>query len=41
MLIGHLATYRALAHVINGFTVQELVAAEFEWRAEGWGYRLG
>jgi 2,3-bisphosphoglycerate-dependent phosphoglycerate mutase len=40
MLIGHLATYRALEHVINGLTVQELVAAEFEWRAEGWEYRL-
>jgi probable phosphoglycerate mutase len=41
MLIGHLATYRALEHVINGLTVQELVAADFEWRAEGWEYRLG
>ena len=41
MLIGHLATYRALEHVINGFTVRDLVAAEFEWRAEGWEYRLG
>jgi broad specificity phosphatase PhoE len=41
MLIGHLATYRALEHVINGLTVRELVAAEFEWRPEGWEYRLG
>lgn len=41
MLIGHLATYRALEHVINGLTVQDLVAADFEWRAEGWEYRLG
>ena len=41
MLIGHLATYRALEHVINGLTVRELVSAEFEWRAEGWEYRLG
>jgi broad specificity phosphatase PhoE len=40
MLIGHLATYRALEHVINGRTVRELVSAEFEWRAEGWEYRL-
>jgi 2,3-bisphosphoglycerate-dependent phosphoglycerate mutase len=38
MLIGHRATYRALEHVINGLTVQELVAAEFEWRAEGCNY---
>jgi 2,3-bisphosphoglycerate-dependent phosphoglycerate mutase len=41
MLIGHLATQRALEHVINGIPVPELVAAEFEWRAEGWEYRLG
>jgi 2,3-bisphosphoglycerate-dependent phosphoglycerate mutase len=41
MLIGHLATYRGLEHVVNGLTVQELVEAEFEWRAEGWEYRLG
>lgn len=41
MLIGHLATYRALEHVINGLTVEELVGADFEWRAEGWEYRLG
>ena len=41
MLIGHLATHRALEHVINGLTVRELVAADFEWRAEGWEYRLG
>jgi 2,3-bisphosphoglycerate-dependent phosphoglycerate mutase len=40
-LVGHLATYRALEHVINGHTVQDLVAAGFEWRAEGWEYRLG
>ena len=41
MVIGHLATYRALEHVTNGLTVQELVAADIEWRAEGWEYRLG
>lgn len=41
MLIGHLATYRGLEHAINGATVRELVAAEFEWRAEGWEYQLG
>jgi broad specificity phosphatase PhoE len=40
MLIGHLATYRGLEHVINGRTVRDLVEAEFEWRAEGWQYRL-
>ena len=41
MVIGRRATYRALEHVINGLTVQELVAADFVWRAEGWEYRLG
>jgi 2,3-bisphosphoglycerate-dependent phosphoglycerate mutase len=40
MLIGHLAPYRALEHVINGPTVRELVEADFHWRAEGWDYRL-
>ncbi|MET7425172.1 histidine phosphatase family protein [Dactylosporangium sp. NPDC005555] len=40
MLIGHLATYRALEHVTTGLTVRELVAATFEWRAEGWQYQL-
>jgi 2,3-bisphosphoglycerate-dependent phosphoglycerate mutase len=41
MLIGHLATYRALEHVINGVTLEDLVAADFTWRPEGWEYRLG
>jgi 2,3-bisphosphoglycerate-dependent phosphoglycerate mutase len=41
MLIGHLATYRGLEHVINGFTVRELLETDFAWRPEGWEYRLG
>jgi broad specificity phosphatase PhoE len=41
MLIGHLATYRALEHVINGVTVEDLTAVDFVWRPEGWEYRLG
>ena len=41
MLIGHLATYRALEQVTTGRAVQELVADGFEWQAEGWEYRLG
>ncbi|WP_238018281.1 histidine phosphatase family protein [Dactylosporangium sp. AC04546] len=40
MLIGHLATYRALEHVTTGRTVRDLVGSEFEWRAEGWEYQL-
>jgi broad specificity phosphatase PhoE len=41
MVIGHLATYRALEHWTTGRAVRELVAASFEWQAEGWEYRLG
>jgi probable phosphoglycerate mutase len=41
MVIGHLATYRALEHLTTGRTVRELVEADFEWRAEGWEYQLG
>jgi broad specificity phosphatase PhoE len=40
MLIGHLATYRALEHVTTGLAVRELVADTFEWQAEGWEYQL-
>jgi 2,3-bisphosphoglycerate-dependent phosphoglycerate mutase len=40
MLIGHMATYRALEHVINNVSLEDLVAAEFEWRETGWEYRL-
>jgi broad specificity phosphatase PhoE len=41
MLIGHVATQHALEHVINGIAVEDLVAADFEWRETGWEYRLG
>jgi broad specificity phosphatase PhoE len=41
MLIGHLATYRALERATTGRTVRELVADDFEWRSNGWEYRLG
>lgn len=40
MLIGHLATWRALEHVTTGRTVRDLVAADFEWQPHGWEYRL-
>jgi 2,3-bisphosphoglycerate-dependent phosphoglycerate mutase len=39
--IGHVATQRALEHVINGVTLEMLTAADFDWRAEGWEYELG
>jgi broad specificity phosphatase PhoE len=41
MLIGHAATRYALDHVINGVALEDLVAAEFDWRETGWEYRLG
>ncbi len=40
MIIGHLATYRALEHVVNNVALEELMAAEFVWREEGWEYVL-
>ncbi|WP_250006501.1 histidine phosphatase family protein [Actinoplanes sp. M2I2] len=40
MLIGHLATYRGLEHVVNGRPVSDIVADDFEWQPEGWEYRL-
>jgi 2,3-bisphosphoglycerate-dependent phosphoglycerate mutase len=40
MLIGHLATYRALEQATSGASVRELVGADFTWRSEGWEYRL-
>jgi 2,3-bisphosphoglycerate-dependent phosphoglycerate mutase len=41
MLVGHVATYQALEHVLNGHPVEDLVAAEMDWRETGWQYRLG
>jgi hypothetical protein len=41
MVIGHLATYRALEHVTNGVSLEDIVATDFTWRPEGWEYRLG
>ncbi|MEV4351636.1 histidine phosphatase family protein [Actinoplanes sp. NPDC049596] len=40
MVIGHLATYRALERATTGRSVRELVAADFQWRPEGWQYQL-
>jgi len=40
MLIGHLATYRALEHVANRIPLEDLLAADFEWRPGGWEYVL-
>jgi broad specificity phosphatase PhoE len=40
LLIGHVATQRALEHMINGVSLEELTAGDFDWREEGWEYRL-
>jgi 2,3-bisphosphoglycerate-dependent phosphoglycerate mutase len=40
MLIGHLATQRALEHVVDGVPLEDVLAADFIWRPEGWEYRL-
>jgi 2,3-bisphosphoglycerate-dependent phosphoglycerate mutase len=40
MIIGHLATHRALEHLINHARLEDLIAAEFTWREHGWDYLL-
>jgi 2,3-bisphosphoglycerate-dependent phosphoglycerate mutase len=40
LVIGHVATRRALEHFINGDALAEQLTAPFEWQ-EGWVYRLG
>ena len=39
LIIGHVATRWALEHVLNGIALEDLIAAEFNWR-EGWDYLL-
>lgn len=39
LIIGHVATRWALDHLLNGLPVEDLMAAEFDWR-EGWEYEL-
>lgn len=39
LVIGHVATYRALEHVLNGVSLSTLLRTPFEWR-EGWEYEL-
>jgi broad specificity phosphatase PhoE len=41
MLIGHVATQWALEYVVNGVTLEELTAADFDWQEHGWEYPLG
>jgi broad specificity phosphatase PhoE len=40
MLIGHVATQRALEHVVNGVALEDLFGAAFSWREHGWEYQL-
>lgn len=39
LVIGHVATRWGFEHFLNGIPLEELAAAEFQWR-EGWEYRL-
>ncbi|MBI4786124.1 MAG: histidine phosphatase family protein [Chloroflexi bacterium] len=39
LVIGHVATRWALEHYLNGVSLEDLVAAEFEW-CPGWEYRM-
>ena len=39
MLIGHSANRWALQHLLEGVSLEDLVAAPFEWQ-EGWLFRL-
>ena len=41
LIIGHMATYRALEQMANNATLEELVATTFIWREDGWEYVLG
>jgi broad specificity phosphatase PhoE len=40
LVIGHSATWWALEHLLNGHSLEELVAAPRSWR-EGWSYTGG
>ena len=39
LVIGHVATRWALDHRVNGRSLEDLAAEEFDWR-EGWEYEL-
>lgn len=39
LVIGHIATRWAFEHYLNGVSLEELIEAEFVWRA-GWDYFL-
>ena len=39
LVIGHLATWRAMEHYLDGVPIEELVGAHFAWQ-EGWEYLL-
>lgn len=40
IVIGHVATQRALEHVVNGVALEDLLTVGFQWREHGWQYRL-
>jgi 2,3-bisphosphoglycerate-dependent phosphoglycerate mutase len=38
LVIGHVATRWAFEHLLNGVALEDLIGADFGWRA-GWEYR--
>jgi 2,3-bisphosphoglycerate-dependent phosphoglycerate mutase len=40
LVVGHVATHVALDHRLHGTSLEELLAADFDWRP-GWEYELG
>ena len=40
LIIGHVATRWALDHFLAGVPLEDLITADFDWRAEGWAYEL-
>lgn len=40
LIIGHVATRWALDHFIDGVPLEDLLATDFGWRADGWDYRV-
>ena len=39
LVIGHVATRWAFDHLLDGVALEDLIAADFNWR-EGWEYRI-
>jgi 2,3-bisphosphoglycerate-dependent phosphoglycerate mutase len=40
LVVGHVATHLALEHRLHGASLEDLLAADFDWQP-GWEYELG